>query len=196
MIGKDPMVLHLALEDKAGDSVIIEYVEGKIHGPHIGDSYPVATNVLTCDRISELEYEKHLDQEPTLSGRPDTYSRFFQAHFLLKHLPKPQDETEAVAYLMSVLRNVSQPFGIPDEHIRRDAVRPTWWRSLAYLTDDYYYFETTISPFLIWMNLKELDLANQTVAKKLDIANNPRIFGEVSNAFEPADPFAWPEAMA
>src|SRR6266566_7657091 len=49
--------------------------------------------------------------------------RFIRANHYLEHLPKATDERETVAYLMSVLRNVSYPFGGSDPLVPR--MRPS-----------------------------------------------------------------------
>ncbi len=50
--------------------------------------------------------------------------RFVRATYYLSHLPKPADETEAVAGAFGVIRNCQVPYGAPDN---RSDTYPTWW---------------------------------------------------------------------
>ena len=49
-----------------------------------------------------------------------------------------------------------------------------------------YFFESSISPNIIWVKLDKLDF---TKVQKLDLANNPDRVGDVSAEFKAAEPF-------
>lgn len=188
------MGLHLAVEDNEGGSVVIEYLKSQSKHVHPGSRYPVVTNSLTCDALDGQDLAKLTKKKTELPGESDTKSRFTRAYFFLKNLPGPTNEREAVAYLMSVLRNVSQPFGIPDEDAIRKVVRPTWWRSVINLKDRVYYFETAVSPSLIWVELDRIRGGKGKFSKKLDLTENLDQTGDVSKRFKVAKPFEWVKA--
>ena len=65
------------------------------------------------------------------------------------------------------MRNVSVPFGIttPD----KPHISSTRWRSVANQKDKVYYFESTLTPNLFWLDLKKMDFSPQAKVKKLSL---------------------------
>lgn len=57
--------------------------------------------------------------------------------------------TKAIAGVLSVMRNISVPFGAPNA--QHPEVNPTLWRTVADLTNGVYFFESTTSPNIIWV---------------------------------------------
>jgi choloylglycine hydrolase len=49
---------------------------------------------------------------------------------------------------MSVMRNIS----------------PTWWRTLIDHKNGLYYFDSALSPQMVWVNLNQIDLKSGAVA--------------------------------
>lgn len=70
-------------------------------------------------------------------------------------LPEPKNEREAVAGLLSVVRNVSVPFGAPYGEF---GIYNTDYRTAVNLGIRRYYFELTTSPNVIWADLEGFDL--------------------------------------
>ena len=63
---------------------------------------------------------------------------------------------------MSVMRNISVPWGTPDpEHPN---ISPTWWRTLIDQKNGVYYFDSALSPQMVWVNLNQIDLKSGAVA--------------------------------
>ena len=56
------------------------------------------------------------------------------------------------------MRNVAQPFGTADPV--RPNISATRWRTVCDLTNRVYYFESSTSPNIVWVTLKELDFAD------------------------------------
>lgn len=54
-----------------------------------------------------------------------------------------------------------------------------------------YYFQDTLTPNLLWVDLDRLALAEGGAARRLDLQGHPMLHGEVSAMFEPAEPFAF-----
>jgi mycobactin lysine-N-oxygenase len=191
-VGRAEAKLHLTLEDSNGDSAVIEYVDGEQH-IHRGRGYSVITNSLTCDLQSEVEARKYkvLGGDQRLPGSSSSEHRFIRSWYYLEQLPEAQSERETVAYLLSVLRNVSYPFKKFDPNSSQN--ESTRWRSVINLTtgDNVYYFESTTNPNLLWVELPKIDFGK---LQKLDLRTNPKrdLSGEVSGEFVAApQAFEW-----
>ena len=194
-IGKIGGKLHLTLEDRSGSSAVIEYVDGEQHA-HKGPGYSVVTNSLSCDMQRDADYEEYKEQfqrgRIRLPTTTNSNHRFVRAKHYLEHLPKATDERETVAYLMSVLRNVSYPFGGSDPLVPQDeAIPSTRWRSAINLPQSVYYFESTTRPNIFWVVISDLKFGT---FQKLDLPGRPDPVGNVASQFaEVPESFAWPE---
>jgi penicillin V acylase-like amidase (Ntn superfamily) len=178
--------VHLMIEDISGDTAVFEYIEGKPKIYH-NEQYSVMTNDPTFDK--QLEHIKQYEGfggGKSLPGTTQSGDRFVRAAYYQKSLPKPVDTREAIAEILSVTRNVSQPFGIPDPY--RPYVSTTRWRTVCDLTNRVYYFESTTSPNIIWVRLNELDFNEGAPVKKLDLVNEPDRVGDVSSQFKETKP--------
>jgi len=52
-----------------------------------------------------------------------------------------------------------------------------------------YYFETTLTPNIFWVDLKKIDFSEKSGARKLDLSNYKTYAGEVSSEFKESKPF-------
>lgn len=188
--------VHLALSDKNGDNVVIEYIDGKAQIYH-GKEYKVMTNSPPYDQqLKILRQYKGFGGDKTLPGTTDAADRFVRAAFYSQRLPKPADYREAVAGVLSVLRNVSQPFGEADP--ARPYVSTTRWRTVADLTKGIYFYENTLSPYIVWVQLPKLDFKKGASVKKITLVKNYDLIGDITTKFKPAKPFQFlkPEVPA
>ena len=107
--------VHLALEDAAGDSAIIEHLDGK-PVVHHGPQYRIMTNDPSYEEqlrlLAGLDFSHPADDMP-LPGNVNPRDRFQRASYFSALLPAPRDEREAVAGAMAIARNMSVPFGAP-----------------------------------------------------------------------------------
>jgi choloylglycine hydrolase len=192
---KKPLPAHITLEDRTGDSVVIECNMSGLHF-HRGSRYPVVTNSLTCKTQStELAKFKPFGGTKAFPfpGTNHSIHRFVRAKYFLKHLEAPKTNREMVAYLMSVLRNVSSPF-IKAEKKIHPYPKPTWWRAIADLTSNVYYVESTRSPNVSWVTLDELDLGERDLPAVLSFRHDS--VGELSRDFTcRTKPFALPPTV-
>jgi len=176
--------LHLALADKTGDSAIIEYLNGKPVIYH-DRNYTIMTNSPTFDKQQEnLRKYKGFGGEKPLPGTSEPTDRFVRASFYQKNLPKPGNLREAIAHILSITRNASQPF-IKTLDPKQPYTSATIWRTVGDLTNGYYYYESTISPYLMWAGFADF---NSDSAMKLDLGKSPDYYGDVSKFFKKADP--------
>lgn len=181
--------VHLQIEDSSGDVAIFEYLDGKLTIHH-SPEYTVMTNSPPFDQQLEnaQQYDGFGGDKP-LPGTTQANDRFVRASYYLKHLKQPKDTLEAVAGIISVLRNAAQPFGTPDPD--QPNISPTIWRTVIDHTNMTYYFESTTSPYLVWLNLGELDFSESAPVYKLPLAANRTLIGKSNDALVEAAPFAW-----
>lgn len=182
--------VHLALDDASGDSAVVEYLDGKAVVWHSHD-HVVMTNSPTYDR--QIELLKQIDGfggDRPLPGTNSATDRFARAAYYVGRLPLPANPAEAVAGMLSVIRNTAQPFRRPDPG-KPDASQ-TRWQIVADLTNRRYVFDSTSRPNLVWVDLADLDLGEGAPAGKLnllgDTALQGGLAGEVSGHFEKSDP--------
>ncbi len=191
--GGGPPAIHLALDDATGDSAIIEYIDGKAKIYHDRD-YRVMTNSPTFDQ--QLELVKSFDGlggSVPLPGSTLASDRFARASYYVSRLPKPGGQVEAIAGMMSVIRNAAQPFRIPDPG-KPDASQ-TIWQVVLDLTNKRYVYESTTRPNIVWVDLADLDFTEGSPQLKLDLigelAVQGGIAGNVSDRFEDKGPMTF-----
>lgn len=177
--------LHVAFEDAAGDSAVIEYADGKAvihHGPQ----YSVMTNEPFLDeQLINLKRYKLFGGDLALPGDIDPASRFVRASTYLKTLPEPKNEVEAIAGVASVIRSVMVPFGAIDTTgTELFDTWPTLWETFADLTHLAYYFSATTNPYIIWVELKNFNLKAGAPVLALD-PRDPALLGDISNQLKP-----------
>jgi penicillin V acylase-like amidase (Ntn superfamily) len=111
-IGGTVYPLHLALDDSHGDSAIVEFIDGN---PviHHGREHTTMTNEPPYpDQLANLKrYKAFGGSIDGLPGGVEPEDRFVRAATFLKTFPEPKDHVEAIAYMYSLIRNVSVPFG-------------------------------------------------------------------------------------
>jgi choloylglycine hydrolase len=177
---------HLALEDAAGDSAIIEHLDGKVvihHGPQ----YRVMTNDPPYDEqlrlLAKLDFS-HPSSDMALPGNVSALDRFQRASYFAALLPAPRGDREAAAGVLAIARNVSVPFGAPYSDF---GVYNTEYRTVCDLTNRRYFFELTTAPNVIWADLDKLDFEPGSPVLTLD-PDDIDLSGEVSGAFRPSKP--------
>jgi choloylglycine hydrolase len=182
-----PGTVHIALNDPSGDSAVLECIGGTIKVYH-DRSYTVMTNQPTFDKqLENLKQYRGFGGDKRLPGTHEPGDRFARGAYYVKNLPKPKSDREAVAALMSVMRNVSAPFGIADPD--RPNVSTTIWRTVTDLTNGVLYYDSVFSPSVFWVDAKKLNFDAGRPVRKLTLVGHPDLAGEVSGRFEPAEMF-------
>lgn len=97
------------------------------------------------------------------------------------------DPRLAVATVFSLVRNISVPLGISDPE--KPNIASTLWRSVADSRQKRFYFESSFSPAVFWVDLEDLDLAPGSKPTKLSLKGHPLLSGDVSGQFTPVKPF-------
>lgn len=181
--------IHMLIEDATGDVAIFEYVNGKLNIHH-DKNYNVMTNEPTFDeQLENLKKYQSLGGNQPLPGTTSPADRFVRTSYYLKQLQKPKNTLMAIASLLSVLRNAAQPFGAVDPNEPHTAA--TIWRTIIDHQSMGYYFESTTSPFMIWVDVNKLNFNEGTPVLKLDLQGEPPLMGDVTEKFVATEPFIW-----
>lgn len=178
---------HIAIADPGGDSAILEYIGGKLIIHH-DRKYTVMTNSPPFEQ--QLAINTYWNDVGGLRMLPGTHrasDRFARLSWNLNACPQVGDPKLAVATVFSLIRGISVPLGISDPE--KPNIAATLWRTVADTKAKRYYFESAFTPSVFWVDLARLKLAPGDKPTKLSLQNNRILSGEVSDKFEPADPF-------
>lgn len=176
--------IHIALNDRGGDSAILECIGGQITIYH-DRRFVVMTNQPTFDKqLENLRRFQGFGGTEPLPGTHEAADRFVRAAYYVSRLPVPRSEREAVASIMSVMRNVSAPFGVSDP--ARPNISMTVWRSVISLEQRVMYYDAVFSPNVFWMNYGSYDYAPGAGVRKLTVTDNFELHGNVDREFRPA----------
>jgi choloylglycine hydrolase len=183
--------VHLSLSDATGDSAVFEYVDGVLRVHH-GREFQVMTNSPTYDQQLALDaYWKQIGGLTMLPGTNRAADRFVRTSFYLDALPKDVDRATAVAAAFSVIRNASVPLGITTPG--QPNISSTLWRTVSDHADRRYFFESTSSPNVFWIDLGGVDFAEGAPVLRLPLTGGEIYAGEASGSLEPAEPFTFLE---
>lgn len=179
--------VHLALSDATGDSAIFEYVGGKLVIHH-GREYQVMTNSPVYDQqLALAAYWQQIGGTVMLPGTNRAADRFTRASFYINAIPKTAKATEAVASVFSVIRNCSVPLGISTSG--QPNISSTIWRTVADHKNQRYYFESTRSPSIFWVDLASIDFKESASVKRLEISDGSIHTGNAAGKFEKREAF-------
>lgn len=193
MPGYETATVHLSLSDATGDSAIVEIVDGGQIRVHHDRRYLVMTNSPPfAEQLANLQkYHVFGGGEP-LPGTSEASDRFVRAAYYIQNQTKPSDLRQTVARILSVMRNIAQPFVRPDP--KRPEASHTIWRAVADSTNRMYFYESTISPNIVWVSLDQLDFSAGQPVRKLDLVHSNDLVGDVTTQFKPAEPFVFRKA--
>ena len=176
--------VHLAIEDAAGDSAIIEYTPGGKKTVYHGREYRILTNDPSYDQ--QLAYRARFNfdnatRETPIPGNTDAKDRFIRADYYRQWLPDPKDTRESISGILAIARNVSVPFGAPNR--APGSLYNTEYRTAIDLTNRRYYFELTTAPNVIWMDLAKFKLTEGSPILLLH-PDDINLSGDVTMAFK------------
>jgi penicillin V acylase-like amidase (Ntn superfamily) len=86
-----------------------------------------------------------------------------------------------VAGVFGIVRNCQIPYGAPDN---RFGTYPTWWASVTDLTNRVYYFQSTLAPNVVWLELDTLSLQAGEAVRSLD-PRDPQLAGAIDRHLVP-----------
>ncbi|MCX5888531.1 MAG: linear amide C-N hydrolase [Deltaproteobacteria bacterium] len=186
---------HLALEDAAGDSAVVEFIGGQMkvyyHDP--GNATYILTDEPPLDQqLANLGLYKGFGGDLPWPGDADSKSRFVRASAFLKTLnnqywlPIP----DLISRLFSAIRPAATPFGaiMFQDDGPEESAWPTLWTSLFDLTNKAIYFTHDMARNDFWIDMGKLKLLPGAPVLSLR-ADRTDLFGEVSRLLSsPAHP--------
>jgi penicillin V acylase-like amidase (Ntn superfamily) len=190
MPGYAKATAHLSLADATGDSAVIEVIDGGKVQIYHGRSYTVMTNSPPfTEQLANLKQYRGFGGTAPLPGTTEAADRFVRAAYYRENLIKPKDVRETVAEMLSVMRNVSQPFtkASPSQPYTSHTI----WRAVADATNRIYFYESTLSPNIVWVRLDDLDFSAGAPVRKLDLVHSGDLVGDVTSSFKPSEPFVF-----
>jgi penicillin V acylase-like amidase (Ntn superfamily) len=178
--------LSFSIEDRLGDSAVIEYIEGVAEIRH-GRQYRVVTNTKLDDAealVAKFDFSNPTNAV-TIPGNTHSTDRFVRASWYSNLLSRvtPRSRLEAQAALMSVMRNVSDPIGAPGS--TANVVHETDWRTLSDLTNRVYVFENPRALTTLRTDLSRLDFRRGSGVRTIDPLN-PRLPGDITRLYRPS----------
>jgi penicillin V acylase-like amidase (Ntn superfamily) len=182
-----PTRIHISLSDKSGDSAVIEYISGQPRIYH-DRRFTVMTNEPTFDKqIENLRQYRTFGGDKPLPGERSSTDRFVRAAFYASSLQRPANRVEGTAFMFSVIRNVSVPFGLGDPN--RPNISSTIFRTVQDLTGGRYFFESSYAPNVVWIDYDNMDFSAGRPEMELKVER--MIFtlnGNVTDQFREAPP--------
>ncbi len=108
-----------------------------------------------ADQLAILGYWQQIGGLTMLPGTNRAPDRFVRASFYINAVVQSADPKVAVPAVMSVMRNVSVPYGIstPD----KPHIASTRWRTVCDQKNRVYYFEPTLAMETFWVDLAAID---------------------------------------
>jgi penicillin V acylase-like amidase (Ntn superfamily) len=189
-----PGSVHLSISDASGDSAILEYIGGRLVVHH-DRQYQVMTNSPIFDQQLAINaYWEQIGGTTMLPGTNRAADRFVRASFYINAIPKTADIHEAIAAAFSVIRNVSVPLGITTPG--QPNISSTIWRSVSDHKNRRYFFESTRSPSLFWVDLADMDFTAGGPTKKLTLTSGAIFAGNTSALFQASEPLKFLPADA
>ena len=187
--GGPESTLHLAITDETGNTAVLEYLDGKL-SIHEGKEYRVMTNSPRYDyQLAINDYWKEIGGLQMLPGTNRASDRFVRASFYIHAIPQTADAKIAVPSVLSVMRNVSVPFGINTPE--KPYISSTRWRSVSDQKNKVYYFESTLTPNMFWLDLKKIDFSPKAGIKKLSLTKGEIYAGDAVKDLKDSQSFTF-----
>ncbi|MBO0595591.1 linear amide C-N hydrolase [Nesterenkonia sp. E16_7] len=183
--------MHLSISDASGDSAICEYLDGTLQIHHDRAHQVMTNSPPFVQQLAVDAYWRGIGGTVMLPGTNRAADRYVRASFYINAVPQVEDRTIATAAVFGVIRNASVPYGISTPG--QPNISSTQWRTVADHKDRRYYFDSALRPSVIWVSLDRLDLGEGSGVRRLVLSEGPPEghVGEVSDLFEPAEPFAF-----
>lgn len=172
-------LLHWAMTDRTGQTLVMEFTDGKLNIYRGRDNLTVLTNDPKLPDMQVINsYWTDVGGSHSLPGTVKSPDRFVRASYFINHVPKNYGYPQAFGALTSVMGTVSVPFGYTVEG--EPNISSTQWTSVADITGGKYYMRFTGSTGFMWVDMKDVSLAPGSSVLKLDTSANPGITGCVN----------------
>lgn len=172
-------LLHWALTDKTGETLVMEYDGGTLR-TYRGKQYKVLTNDPQLTQMEAInKYWEGVGGVNMLPGTVKSPDRFVRASFFINHVPTDFDYPDALGSLESIMGTVSVPYGYLIQG--EPNVSSTQWRSVCDLNGGKYYFKFAYSTGDFWVDLSQVRLHPGAPILKFDTARNPYFTGDATS---------------
>lgn len=147
------------------------------------DSPDLPNGVQSRLHLAVNDYWRQIGGLVMLPGTNRSSDRFVRASFYINAVEQSADPKIAVPTVMSVMRNVSVPYGIstPDA----PHIASTRWRVVADQKNRVYFFEPTLSMGTFHVNLADVDFSKGSPERVLILSDGTTYTGDATSAFRP-----------
>lgn len=170
--------IHVQISDASGDIAIFEVLDGQFMIHHGRDLNVLTNSPEYSEQISNLKRYAGFGGDLPLPGTTLPLDRFVRASYYLNALPTPSNPDQAIADILSVVRNAAQPYGTVD--LERPNVAPTIWSSIADHSRLRYFFQQTTSPYPVWLDFKDVDVSAGAPVKMVTLTGTEHQLGNQS----------------
>lgn len=186
--GGTASLLHWALTDPTGVTLIMEYQNGQLD-MYMSRDYQVLTNDPPfADMLAINKYWEQVGGKNMLPGTVRSADRFVRASFFVHHLPTAVDADKGVAEVASIMGNVAVPLGYELEG--EPNLSSTQWTSIADTKSCVYHFKFSADRDMFNIDLRRLDLYPGAPVLKLDTAKSSQFHGCVNDKLQRSQPFS------
>ena len=181
-------LLHWAITDKSGKTLIMEYQNAELH-VYVSKDYQVMTNDPCWPYMNAInDYWEQVGGQNFLPGGVRSPERFARASYFIHHVPTTGvSEDIAQAELNSVIDGVSVAFGY--EVPGQPNLSSSQWRSIADINRGRYNFKFADEMGMFYIDLTQLQLTPGSPVLYLDTTNRANFFGNVNNRLKVTEPF-------
>ncbi len=180
-------MLHWGFTDRTGDTLIMEFDNGNMN-LYRGKQYQMLTNDPMFQQMRAINgYWEGVGGMNMLPGTVRSADRFVRGDYFIHHVPTKVDSDRALYELMTVIDNVSVPFGYEIEG--QPELSSSQWRSVSDLNRGRYYFKFADSLGAFYIDLSDLMLKPGSPVLKLDTTDHSDFFQCVNNKLKVSKPF-------
>lgn len=177
--GGTSTVLHWALTDLTGETLVLEYDGGELK-TYRGRELTVLTNAPQLPSMQAIEdYWIKKGGTHTLPGTVSSPDRFVRASFYIKNVVKNLKYAEAYGAISSVIGTVTVPYSY--SIVGEPNLSSTQWTSIADATGGKYFFRFADQTGAMWVDLNSLNLSLGASILKLDTGDHAVLRGNVNN---------------
>jgi choloylglycine hydrolase len=190
--------IHISLADRAGDTAIVEFVQGKMF-VYRGARSAVMTNEPSLpEQLANLQNYRPFGGARPVPGDFDPVSRFVRLSAELQGAPRPRPTSQAKMTMMRMIGSVTVPMnanfikGLPtfkDWILQYVSVEewPTIWVSLADLAHGAYSVRSTRNGNSLWLDLNGIDFSEGREVMDVNMDDN-NASGDATRFLRPAKP--------
>ena len=180
-------LLHWALTDAGGNTMVMEYDHGVLKTYQSRDLTVLTNDPQLPDMEAIENYWKAKGGSHTLPGTASSPDRFVRASYFINHVPKNQSYEAALGSLRSIMGTVSVPFGYSVQG--EPNISSTQWTSISDITGRKYYMYFADSTGMMWIDMSRLRFNPGAPILKLDTSSHSDLTGCVNDRLEKSPGF-------